>query len=152
MNNNFDKVHTVKDLIISILMIGAGIGLCFLNRGLGITIFIAGVLCLIFLKSGFRDPKTTVVLSKSCAEADKKCRQSIIDFISGLVDEPEIVRTGTGAVVRIEIYHNLEEGVAYVQLYDFVDYNYVASGELTSLDENRAALLLNKMSSAGRNC
>ena len=98
------------------------------------------------------DPVTKVVLRKSCVEADKKCRQSLLDFISGLSDDLEIVRTGTGPVVRIEMYHNLEEGIAYVQLYDFENYNYVASSELASLEESRAALLLNKMSFAGRKC
>ena len=152
MTYNFDKVHTVKDLTISIIILGLGAGLYFLNGGLGIALLISGIISLVFYKSGYRDPVTKVVLRKSCAEADKKCRQSLLDFISGLSDDLEIVRTGTGPVVRIEMYHNLEEGIAYVQLYDFENYNYVASGELASLEESRAALLLNKMSFAGRNC
>lgn len=146
---NFDKVHTVKDLVISILILGSGAGLFFVHMGLGIMLVISGILSLLFFKSGYRDPVTQVVLRKSCAEADKKCRQSLLDFISGLIDEPEIVRTGVGPVVRIEIYHNLEEGVAYIQLFDFEDYNYVPATEILGLDENRAAKLL---SYATRNC
>lgn len=146
---NFDKVHTVKDLVISILILGSGAGLFLVHMGLGIMLVISGVLSLLFFKSGYRDPVTQVVLRKSCAEADKKCRQSLLDFISGLIDEPEIVRTGVGPVVRIEIYHNFEEGVAYIQLFDFENYNYVPATEILGLDENRAAKLL---SYATRNC
>lgn len=149
---NFDKVHTVKDLAISLIILGSGAGLFFVHKGLGIMLVISGILALVFLKSGYRDPVTQVVLRKSCAEADKKCRQSLLDFISGLIDEPEIVRTGVGAVVRIEMYHNLEEGVAYIQLFDFENYNYVPATEILSLGEDRAARLLYKLSSAMRNC
>lgn len=152
MTYNFVKVHTAKDLLISIIILGFGAGLFFIHKGLGIMLVISGILALVFFKSGYRDPVTQVILHKTCAETDKKCRQSLLDFISGLIDEPEIVRTGVGAVVRIEMYHNLEEGVAYIQLFDFENYNYVPATEILSLDENRAAKLLYKLSSVTRNC
>ena len=44
MTYNFDKVHTVKDLTISIIILGLGAGLYFLNGGLGIALLIAGII------------------------------------------------------------------------------------------------------------
>ena len=43
MTYNFDKVHTVKDLTISIIILGLGAGLYFLNGGLGIALLIAAL-------------------------------------------------------------------------------------------------------------
>ena len=38
MEINFKKVHTVKDLTISAIVLIAGIGLFFVNKGLGVLI------------------------------------------------------------------------------------------------------------------
>ena len=51
MTYNFDKVHTVKDLTISIIILGLGAGLYFLNGGLGIALLIAGIISIVFYKS-----------------------------------------------------------------------------------------------------
>ena len=48
MEYNFKKVHTGKDLAISILVLLAGIGLYFLNPGLGICIGTCGLLMCLF--------------------------------------------------------------------------------------------------------
>ena len=51
MEYNFRKVHTGKDLAISILVLLAGVGLYFLNPGLGICIGTCGLLMSLFYKA-----------------------------------------------------------------------------------------------------
>ena len=53
MEYNFKKVHTGKDLAISILVLLAGAGLYFLNPGLGICIGACGLLMCLFYKQYF---------------------------------------------------------------------------------------------------
>ena len=43
MEINFKKVHTLKDLAISTIVLLVGIGLFFVNKGLGITIAVCGL-------------------------------------------------------------------------------------------------------------
>ena len=50
MEYNFKKVHTGKDLAISILVLLAGVGLYFLNLGLGFCIGTCGLLMSLFYK------------------------------------------------------------------------------------------------------
>ena len=52
MEIKFKKVHTAKDLVMSILLIVAGIGLYFVNQGLGVVIGACGLLLLLFYKTG----------------------------------------------------------------------------------------------------
>ena len=55
MEFKFKKVHTAKDLIISILVIAAGVGLYFVNEGLGGVIGVCGLLLLIFYKACYKN-------------------------------------------------------------------------------------------------
>ena len=51
MENNIKRVHTGKDLAISSMILVLGIGLYFVNAGLGIVIAVCGCLMLLFVKS-----------------------------------------------------------------------------------------------------
>ena len=53
MEYSLKRVHTGKDLAISATILLAGIGLFFVNKGLGICIGICGVLMCLFYKGGF---------------------------------------------------------------------------------------------------
>ncbi|MCQ2171158.1 MAG: hypothetical protein MJZ17_00155 [Bacteroidales bacterium] len=55
MEINFKKVHTGKDLAISTIVLLAGAGLFFVNRGLGICIAVCGLLMLLFYKCGYKN-------------------------------------------------------------------------------------------------
>ena len=54
MEYKFKKVHTGKDLAISGIIIAAGIGLYFLNAGLGCVILFCWVMMLPFWHPGYR--------------------------------------------------------------------------------------------------
>lgn len=54
MEYNFKKVYTGRDLAISFILIAAGAGLFFLNKGLGVTIGACGLLCLLLFKTGYK--------------------------------------------------------------------------------------------------
>ena len=54
MEINFKRVHTGKDLIISAIVLAAGIGLFFVNKGLGIVLCLCGILMLLLYKAGYK--------------------------------------------------------------------------------------------------
>ena len=53
MEINFNKVHTIKDLAISTIILLAGIGLFFANKGLGIIIAVCGLAMFFLYKGGY---------------------------------------------------------------------------------------------------
>ena len=53
METNFKSVHTPKDIIISTVVILAGVGSYFLNPALGVTLASCGILMLCFFKKGY---------------------------------------------------------------------------------------------------
>lgn len=145
MEMNFVKVHTVKDLTISVILIAVGIALFFVNKGLGVTIAVCGIFLLLFYKSGYRCDGSGPVLSKKAFDVARSCRQPLLDFMEGKEVEPEISAPAEGGVIRIEVYFSKDAEIAYVQLYDFSDYTYQKATEIVELKGDRARKLIAKL-------
>ena len=54
MEIKFKRVHIAKDLIISAIVLASGIGLYFVNAGLGGVIAAGGLLMLLLYKGGYK--------------------------------------------------------------------------------------------------
>ena len=85
MAYNFKMVHTGKDLAISTTVLLAGIGLLFLNKGLGICIGICGLLMFVFYKGGYRLDGRGIMLTRKSEDICKDCRTSLMDFLEGFL-------------------------------------------------------------------
>lgn len=146
MEITFKQVHTAKDLTISAIIILSGAGLCFFNVALGVTGIVFGVLSLLFYKTGYRlSGGDGPVLSKKAFDVARTCRQSIFDYLSGKDVEPQLIAPGTGGVVRIEVFYNAEEGLAYARLYDFSNYMYEEATDMVELRSPKADSLISKL-------
>ena len=145
MEINLKSVHTVKDLAISAIVLAAGIGLYFVNAGLGVVIGISGLLLLLFYKSGHKREGEDIVLRKKAVDIAHHCRESLKGFLDGKDVEPQIDNNENGGVIRLEIYYNAEAAVAYAQLFDFSNYSYVPATEIIELRGPRAEKLLKSL-------
>lgn len=142
MEYKFIKVHTGKDLAISTMVLFAGIGLFFVNKGLGFCVGMCGLFMYFFYKGGYKKDGRGIVLIKKSEDICKGCRSSIIDFLNGKNNYPEIKKGSEGGCIRLEVYYNKTENVAYVQLFDFCTYDYESATGIIQLDSARAEILL----------
>ena len=145
METIFKKVHTGKDLVISGITIAAGIGLYFLNAGLGGVIGVCGLLMLLLYKAGYKANGEGPVLIKKAQDIPHPCRQSVIDYLNGKDVTPELNGAAHGASARLETYSNKEAGIVYAQLFDFINYNYEKATEMVESHSPRADQLLSKL-------
>ena len=145
MEYNFKKVHTEKDLIISTIVLLAGIGLFFVNKGLGICIAICGLGMFLIYKNGYRiDGKGTLLEGKS-EDICKGCRTSIIEFLNGKDTTPVIKNGDEGGSIRLDVYFNKAGHVAYAQLFDFCNYAYEPATGVVELNGDRADKLITSL-------
>ena len=145
MEIKLKKVHTVKDLVISAIVLAAGIGLFFVNAGLGITLAFCGLLLLAFYKAGYKREGEDIVLQKKALDIAHSCRESLKGFLDGKDVEPE-VKTGTnGGIIRLEAYYNADAAIAYAQLFDFSNYTYEPATGIVDLRGPRAEKLIGKL-------
>lgn len=145
MENQFKKVHTAKDLVISALVLAAGIGLYFVNAGLGILLGVCGLLMLLFYKAAYKKVGGDTLLTKKAVDVASSCRGSLLDYLNGKDVDPTIQQPGAGGVVRLEVYYNKEAGVAYAQLFDFSNYTYEPATGLVELHSPKADKLIDKL-------
>ena len=145
MEITFKKVHTAKDLIISTLVIIAGVGLYFVNQGLGGVIGVCGLLLLVFYKAGYKREGEGILLTKKALDVSHSCRDSLKAFLDGKEVEPQIDTTAIGGIIRLEVYYNSDADIAYAQLFDFSNYTYEAATEIVELRGPKAEKLIRKI-------
>ena len=145
MEIKLKKVHTVKDLVISAIILAAGIGLYFVNAGLGGVIAACGLLLLVFYKGGYKREGENTVLHKAALDVSHSCRDSLKAFLDGKDVEPQIDKTAVGGIIRLEVCYNADAAVAYAQLFDFSNYTYEPATEIVELRGPKAEKLIGKL-------
>ncbi len=131
MENKFIKVHTTKDYIISLGLIVAGIVLIFLPTPasinfLGSFLILAGVLMVFVYKSAYKNVNTGENYLKSVRFFPKEKCSALIDKVESNPNSIERMTEDCGNAVRLDIYYNDKSGKAYLQLFEFVPYQYEA--------------------------
>ena len=142
MEYNFKKVHTGKDLAISTIVLIAGAGLFFVNKGLGICIGICGLFMYLVYKGGYKKDGKGILLTRKSEDICKACRTSIVEFLEGKNTVPTIKQGNEGGSIRLDVYFNKDEQVAYAQLYDFCNYTYEPATGIIELKADKADKLI----------
>ena len=145
MEIKLTKVHTTKDLLISAIVLAAGIGLFFVNAGLGILLVFCGILMLLFFKGGYKREGEDIVLQKKALDVAHTCRDSLKGFLDGKDVEPEVNTSINGGVIRLEVYYNADASLAYAQLFDFSNYTYEPATGIVELRGPKADKLITKL-------
>ena len=145
MEIKLTKVHTTKDLLISAIVLAAGIGLYFVNAGLGILLAFCGILMLLFFKGGYKREGEDIVFQKKALDVAHSCRDSLKGFLDGKDVEPEVNTSINGGVIRLEVYYNADASLAYAQLFDFSNYTYEPATGLVELRGPKADKLITKL-------
>ena len=142
METIFKKVHTAKDLTVSAIVIAAGAVLMLLNKGLGICILFFGLAMLFIWKSGFKKDGRGVVLSKKSMDLCASCRPSVMQYLEGGNNVPEIKEGSEGGSVLLDVYYSKDGRLAYAQLMDFSNYAYQPATDVVELRSDRAEKLI----------
>ena len=145
MDNKINKVHTIMDLCISGVFIVAGIGLFFVNKGVGALLFICGFLLLIFYKSGYKHENSGAILKHKSLELSRKCQDSVLHFLNGQSSDFEMITGNDGGSILLEIWYSKRDNVAYAQLFTFQEMSYQKFTEIMELPANAAQKLMEKL-------
>lgn len=145
MEITFKKVHTAKDLAISTIVLLAGIGLFFINKGLGITIAVCGLAMFFLYKGGYKKDGKGIALQKKSEDLCKCCKPSVVEYLNGKDVTPQIKKGNEGGSVRLDVYYNAAAGIAYAQLFDFRNYAYEPETDVIELHSPKADKLISQL-------
>ena len=139
------KVHAPKDLIISSIILIAGIALFFVSKGVGCFLLVCGIASLLLYKSGYKKEGDSVLLCKKSLELCGNCRPSLLDFLNGKHNNPEIVPGNEGGTVLLEIWYNKKNHVAYTQLSEFRELSFQKLTDIVELSSDDTNKILERV-------
>ena len=149
MKPQFYRIRSASDIAISLTLIIAGIALMFYPTGIGITIlgmflFLIGSLFLCLLKSVYRKEGTKETYKKRKLQFRREILQTIRDAVLSDPNLIDMTKEGMGWTVKLNIYYNRKTDKGYIQLYEYIPYNYEPRTQMLEYRICQIEKLLNK--------
>ena len=140
MEKNFIRVRSIKDITISssLLLIGIILSIVFDSNGAvygGVALIILSLILLFVLKSGYKDTESGEFYKKRDFSFNKKMKASLL---SALASSPENINpTDEGEGIRLEIFYSKTSGKAFLQLFEYVPFQYHPCSEVYEYEIDR---------------
>ena len=133
------------DLVISGLILIAGIGLFFVSKGFGVIVGLCGVLTLLFYKSRWRRTGDDTPLKHRSVQVSRNCKSSISDFLEGKNDEVNLRMGNEGGTLLLKIWYPSDLHKSYVQLFDYIELQFQPITEIIELNRTATQNLMSKL-------
>lgn len=129
MEHTFNRVRSIKDIVIFTSLIVSGIVLIALPTGAGINIagffmIFAGIILSLILRTAYKDIETGERFMKKEHYFQHEMCSSIQSSLSSSPDSIDLSQADKGNAVKLDIYYNRKADKAYVQLFEYIPYKY----------------------------
>lgn len=147
MKTQFIKVRTTKDITIFTSLILIGVILIALPTQMGATIAgatlaIIGIVLIPLLKSGYRHRDSTETYRKLEHYFQQTKKSSLTSAISSKPETIELPKEQGSNALRLDIYFSRSANKAYVQLFEYVPYEYEPCTEIYEYEASRVENLI----------
>ena len=147
MEKTFDRVRSAKDITISLSLILLGSTLVALPTGTGINIagffmIIAGIILALVMKTAYKDVETGVKYQKKEHYFLQAMNASISYALATDPQSIDLTEADKGNAVKLDIYYSKSSGKAYVQLFEYIPYNYEPCTRMYEYEIDRVGKLL----------
>ena len=129
MEKTFVRVHSVKDIVISLSLIVSGSILVALPTGTGVNVagffmIFAGLLLGLFMKTGYKDTASGERFHKKEHYFQQAMNSVIGSMLESKPEAIDLAEAEKGNAVKLDIYYSKTTGKAYLQLFEYVPYKY----------------------------
>lgn len=147
MNKTFVRVRSAKDIIISSSLIILGCVLIALPTGSAINItgffmICAGILLVIILHTGYKDVETGCRYSKVEHYFQQEMNHVIKSALESKPETIDLTQADKGNAVKLDIYFSKTSGKAYLQLFEYIPYDYEPCSKMYEYDVNKVANII----------
>lgn len=142
MNQQFIKVRSLRDITIfaSLILIGAILALLPYGMGLniaGYTLIIIGIVLALILKSAYREVNNPGIYYKRELFFEPKLKNEILRTIERDPSRLSLSEEGKGLSIRLDLYYSNTSSSAFLQLFEYVPYEYNAISEVVECDRSK---------------
>lgn len=142
MNQQFIKVRSLRDITIfaSLILIGTILALLPYGMGLniaGYTLIIIGIVLALILKSAYREVNNPGIYYKRELFFEPKLKNEILRTIERDPSRLSLSEEGKGLSIRLDLYYSNTSSSAFLQLFEYVPYEYTAISEVVECDRSK---------------
>ena len=147
MKKNYIRVRSAKDIVIFSLLIIAGCiltvipGTDTLNLG-GYCLIVIGVAFSLFLKSDYKDVDTKELFMKKEFLFPKEMKVAILTALFSNPNSIELSKNGQSQALKLELFYSKKLGKAYLQLFEYIPYQYEVCSEIYEYEISKVGKLL----------
>ena len=147
MENRFNRIHSVKDIVLSVVLFAAGI-VCIVVPDsvpvniVGYTLAIAGLILFFVMKTAFKDAETGETLKKTEKYFPASKSESVLKALSTDPDSIDMNEENKGNGLKVDTYYSTKTGHVFVQLFEYIPYKYEPCSPVYAYDISRAQKLI----------
>lgn len=129
MEKIFNRVRSIKDIIIFTSLIAAGSILIALPTGTGINMagffmIFAGIILALILRTGYKESESGERYKKKEHYFQQAMNSEIMSVIGSKPESIDLTQAEKGNAVKLDIYYSQKSGKAYIQLFEYIPYKY----------------------------
>ena len=129
MNQNFSRVRSANDIIISCSLMVAGAALMLLPYGVGLNmagffLLAIGLLFIFVYKSAYKLEGTTELYRRKELYFKHEELEKIKKALSSKTPQLDISEEGKGKSLKLDIFYSRKSGKGFVKLYEYVPHTY----------------------------
>lgn len=149
MERNFIKSRSVMDVVISTSTVVLGCILAIVPLGAGVAIggymlIILGFLLALMMKSEYREELSGEKYQKQEYFFPKEEKNQLLSALASAPGKIDLGQKGKGQVLRLDIYYSKVLGKCYIQLFEYVPYQYAPCSQLVGCELAKISNLLEK--------
>ena len=135
MNKTFIRVRSLKDIIITLILIVLGVILIVIPESDGINILgfllaVCGAATAFVLKSQYKDLESGIKYEKTEKFFMQSMKENITSALKRKTSEIDMSQENKGNGLRLDIYYNRKDNRAYLQLFEYIPYKYEPCSEM----------------------
>ena len=147
MEKTFVRVHSVKDIVISLSLIVSGSILVALPTGTGVNVagffmIFAGLLLALFMRTGYKDTASGEKFQKKEHYFQQAMNPAINSVLENRPEAIDLAEAEKGNAIKLDIYYSKTSGKAYMQLFEYVPYKYEPCSKIYEYDLARVENLI----------
>ena len=128
----------VLGCILAIVPLGAGVAIG------GYMLIILGFLLALMMKSEYREELSGEKYQKQEYFFPKEEKNQLLSALASAPGKIDLGQKGKGQVLRLDIYYSKALGKCYIQLFEYVPYQYVPCSQLVGCELPKISNLLEK--------
>ena len=147
MKKNFIRVRSAKDIVMFSLLIIVGCILTLISdmdslKLGGYSLILTGVVLAFFLKSAYKNIGTKETFLKKELLFPKEMKATILSALASNPNSIELSKNDESQSLKLELFYSKTQGKAYLQLFEYIPYQYEVCSEIYEYEISKIEKLL----------